>query len=67
MKEAIVKINKTKSWFWEDKQNWQDFSQIYQEKWEKNQVKKIRNEKGKVTTENDMQRIIRLLWKTICQ
>ena len=33
MKETIVKINKTKSYvLWEDKQNWQVFSQTHQEK-----------------------------------
>ena len=33
MKETIVKINKTKSWFFEKiKQNWQAFSQTYQGK-----------------------------------
>ena len=36
------------------------FSQTYQEKKEKNQINKIRNEKGEVTTGNaEMQRIIR--------
>ena len=34
MKATILKINKTKIWLflWEDKQNWQTFSQIHQEK-----------------------------------
>ena len=59
MKETIVKIHKTKSWFfWEDKQNWQIFSQSHQEK-EKN-INKIRNEKGEITKDNsEIQRIIR--------
>ena len=44
---------------WEDKQNWQTFSQTHQEK-KKNQINKIRNEKGEVTTDNtEIQRIIR--------
>ena len=44
---------------WEDKQNWQAFSQTHQEK-EKNQINKIRNEKGEVTTDNaEIQRIMR--------
>ena len=52
MKETIVKINKTKSGcFWEDVQNWQAFSQAYQEK-KKNQINNIRNKKGEVTTDN---------------
>ena len=62
MKEAIVKINKTKSCFlWEDEQNWQTFSQTHQKKKrEKNQINKIINEKGEVTTDNaETQRIIR--------
>ena len=52
MKETIVKINKTKSWFFE-KINKIDkpFSQTHQEK-KKNQTNKIRNEKGEVTTDN---------------
>ena len=51
MKETIVKINKTKSCFlWEDKQNWQAFSQTHQEK--KNQINNIRNEKWEVTADN---------------
>ena len=52
MKETIVKINKNeKLILWKDKQNWQDFSQTHQEK-EKNQINKIINEKGAVTTDN---------------
>ena len=60
MKETIVKINKNeKLILWKDKQNWQAFSQTHQEK-EKNQINKIRNEKGEVTTDNtEIQRIIR--------
>ena len=42
-----------------DKQNWQSFSQTHQGKKEKNQINKIRNEKGEVTTDNaEIQRII---------
>ena len=45
----------------EDKHSWQTFSQTHQEqKREKNQINKIRNEKGEVTTDNEeIQRIIR--------
>ena len=45
---------------WEDKQNCQTFSQTHQEKKrEKNQINKIRNEKGEVTTDNaEIQRVI---------
>ena len=45
---------------WEDKQNWQTFSQTYQEKKREESNKKIRNEKGEVAIDNaDIQRIIR--------
>ena len=44
---------------WEDKQNQQIFSQVHQKK-KKNQINKIRNEKGEVTADNaEIQRIIR--------
>ena len=44
---------------WEDKQNWQTFSQTHQEK-KKNQINKIRNEIGEGTIDNaEIQRIIR--------
>ena len=44
---------------WEDKQNSQTLSQTHQEK-QKNQVNKIRHEKGEVTINNaEIQRIIR--------
>ena len=58
MKETIVKINKTKSWFFE-KINKIDkpLTRLIREK---NQINTIRNEKGEVTTENaEIQRIIR--------
>ena len=63
MKETIVKINKTKSWFFE-KINKIDkpFSRLIKKKRQKNQINKIRNEKGEVTIDNvEIQRIIRLL------
>ena len=51
MKETIVKINKTKSWFFK-KINKIDkpLARLTKENREKNQIKKIRNEKGEVTT-----------------
>ena len=60
MKETIVKINKTKSWFFE-KVNKIDKSlvRLIKNKREKNQINKIRNEIGEVTTNNaEIQRII---------
>ena len=61
MKETIIKINKTKSWFF-DKINKIDkpLASLIKKKREKNQINKIRNEKEEVTTDNaEMQRIIR--------
>ena len=61
MKETIVKINKTKNWFFEminkiDK----PLARLIKDKGEKNQINKTRNEKGEVTTDNaEIQRIIR--------
>ena len=63
MKETIVKVNKTKSWFFE-KINKIDkpFARLIKKEREKNQINKIRNEKGEVTTDNaEIQRIMRLL------
>ena len=63
MKEAIVKINKIKSWFFE-KINKIDkpLARLIKKKREKNQINKIRNEKGEVTTDNaETQKIMRLL------
>ena len=53
MKEIIVKINKTRSWFFE-KINKIDktLARPIKRKPEANQINKIRNEKGEVTTDN---------------
>ena len=52
-KEKIVKINKTKNWFFE-KINKIDkpLARLIKKKREENQINKIRNEKGEVTTDN---------------
>ena len=61
MKETVVKVNKTKSWFFEkihkiDK----PLARLMKKKRKKNQINKIRNEKGEVTTDNaEIQRIVR--------
>ena len=61
MKETIVKINKTKSWFFEkiskiDK----PLARLIKKKRDKNQINKIRNEKGEVKTDNaEIQSILR--------
>ena len=63
MKETTVKINKTKSWFFEklNKIN-KPLARLNKENREKNHINKIRNEKGEVTTDNaEIQRIMRLL------
>ena len=60
-KKKIVKIKKTKSWFFE-KINKIDkpLARFIKKEREKNQINKIRNEKGEIKTENpEIQRIIR--------
>ena len=60
-KESIAKINKAKSWFFEkinkiDKQ----LARLIKKQREKNQINRIRNENGEITTDNtEIQRIIR--------
>ena len=61
MKETIVKINKTKSWFFE-KINKIDkpLARLIEKTREKNQINIIRNEKGENTTDSaETQKIIR--------
>ena len=60
MKETIVKINKTKSWFFEKINKTDKPLAWLKKKRKKNQINKIRNEKGEVTTDNaEIQSIIR--------
>ena len=69
MKETIVKINKTKSFFFE-KINKIDkpLARLTKKKREKNKINKIRNEKGEVTTDNaEIPRIIRDYYKQLWQ
>ena len=60
-KETIAKINQAKSWFFErinkiDK----PLARLIMKQREKNQINKIRNENGEITTDNtEIQRIIR--------
>ena len=60
-KKTITKVNKTKSWFFQeinkiDKQ----LAGLIQKKRVRNQFNKIRNENGETTTDNtEIQRIIR--------
>ena len=67
MKETVVKINKTKSWFFEkiNKIN-QNLARLIKKR-EKNQINKIRNEKVGVKTDNaEIQRIIRDYCEQLC-
>ena len=60
-KETIAKINKAKSWFFE-KINKIDkpLARLIKKQREKNQINKIRNENGEITTDNTkIQRITR--------
>ena len=60
-KQTMVKMNKTKSWFFE-KINKIDkpLARLTKKNREKNQINKIRNEKGEVTTDDEeIQRIIK--------
>ena len=61
MKETMVKINKTKSWFFE-KINKIDkpLARLIKKQREKNQISKVRTENAVITTDNiEIQRIIR--------
>ena len=60
-KETVAKINKAKSWFFQ-KINKIDkpLARLIKKQREKNQINKIRNENGEITTDNtEIQRIIR--------
>ena len=62
MKERVVKITKTKSWFFQqiDKYD-KSLAKLINKKTEENLINKIRNEKGEVTTDNaEIQSIMRL-------
>ena len=60
-KATIAKINKAKSWFFEKiNKIHKPLARLIKKKREKNQINKIRNENGEITTDNtDIQRIIR--------
>ena len=69
-KETIAKINKFKSWFFE-KINKTDkpVARLIKKQREKNQINKIRNENGEITTENtrNTKDHKRLLPAALCQ
>ena len=57
MKETIVNINKTKSWFFENINKIdKPLARLIKNKRDKNQINKIRNERGDNT---EIQRIVR--------
>ena len=60
-KETIAKINKTKSWIFEKINKIEKpLATLIKKKRERNQINKIRNENGEITTGNiDIQRIVR--------
>ena len=59
MKKTILKIHKTKRWFFE-KIKLTNLQPDSSGKREKNHINKIRNEKGEITTDNaEIQRIIK--------
>ena len=60
-KETIPQINKAKSWFFEKIYNIdKPLARLIKKKREENQINKIRNKKGEITTDNtEIQRIIR--------
>ena len=60
-KETIAKINKAKSWFFERIiKIVKPLARLIKKQREKNQINKIRNENGEITTDNsEIQRIIR--------
>ena len=67
MKNTIVKINKTKNWFFE-KINKIDkpLAGLIKKNREKNQINKIRSEKGEVTVDNaEIERIIRAYYEQL--
>ena len=60
-REPIGNINKAKIWFFERRNKIdKPLARLIKEKREKNQINKIRNEHGEITTDNiDIQRILR--------
>ena len=67
-KKTAAKINKIKSWFF-DKINKIDkpLARVIKKQREKNQINKIRNENGEITTNRNTKDHKRLLSATICQ
>ena len=68
-KETIARINKGRSWFFEKINKIDEpLAKLFKKKGEKNQIDKIRNENGKITTGNtNIKDRKRLPSATICQ
>ena len=69
-KETIAKINKTQSWFFENVNKIdKPLARLIKKQREKNQMNKIRNENGEITTDNtEIQKDHkRLLPAALCQ
>ena len=66
-KETIAKINKTKSWFFENINKIdKPLARLIKKKRERTQINKIRNEKGEITTDTaEIQKIIRDYYKQL--
>ena len=69
MKKAIVEVNKTKSLFFENINKIDSaLARLIKKKREKNQINKIRNDKGEFTKDNEeTQKNMRLSWTAIWQ
>ena len=67
-KETITKINKGKSWFFERiNKIVKPLARLIKKQREKNQINKIRNENGEITTDNtEIQRITRDYYANSC-
>ena len=65
MKETITKMNKTKSWFFENINKIdKPLARLVKNKREKTQINRIRSEKGEVTNDTaEIQRIMRDYYK----
>ena len=68
-RRTIAKINKTRSWFLlKINKIKKPLARLINKKKKKNEINKIRNENGEITTDNtNTKDHKRLLWATICQ
>ena len=66
-KRPQKKINNAESWLFEKINKFEKpLARLIKKQWEKNQINKIRNENGEITTDNtEIQRIIRDYYKQL--